>query len=214
MKPILLIGAGGHCKSILDTILRAEAFEIGAIVDQKDVIGKEVLGYQVAYTDENLEALFNKGIHDACMAVGGIGDCTFRKRLYRHMKSIGFKFPIICDPSAIVSPFAQIGEGTFIGKGSIINAGATIGEMAIINTASVIEHDCKVGRFTFLAPRAVLLGGVVVGEESHIGSGAIVRENIRVGSRCMIGMGSVVVRGIQDDAKAYGNPCKEVGLNE
>lgn len=208
MKKILLLGAGGHCKSVIDTLLRCGEFEIIGLVDKPGMLGKEVGSYKVNSTDSEIEALYNKGITKACITVGG--NYRIRKKLYERAKQIGFEFPIICDPSAIVSEFACIEEGAFIGKYSVVNAGATIGIATIINTGVIVEHECQIGAFVSISPAATLLGGVCVGDYTMIGSGSLIREKIKIGENCLIGMGSVVVKDIKSYTKAYGNPCREV----
>lgn len=212
MERIVLLGGGGHCKSMVDTICRQGLFEIAAIVDRPDRIGETVCGYPVRHTDDDLDSLFASGIRLAAVSVGGIGDFSLRERLYLRASRIGFRFPVICDPSAVISPFATIGAGVFIGKLCVVNAGADIQPMAIINTGAIVEHDCRIGAFAFLAPAATLSGNVTIGEHTHIGTGACVIQQVAIGAHTLIGAGSVVVGPIGDHAKAYGNPCREVSV--
>lgn len=210
MERIVLIGGGGHCKSVIDVIIQQGKYEIAAIVDRLEDCGKMVCGYQIAWIDDDLPTLFADGHHLAAITVGGIGDFSLREKLFRMAKGIGFQFPPLIDPSAVVSRFAQIGEGVFIGKNCVVNAEASIGNMAIINTAAVVEHDCMIGEYAFLAPSVTLSGGVTIGEHTHIGTGANVIQNLNIGNHSLIGAGSVVTHSLGNCIKAYGNPCREV----
>ena len=207
---MLLIGGGGHCKSVLDSLLELNEYEEIGIVDKNENVGNSVLGVSVVGCDDDLPTLFKRGFKYAFVTVGSIGNPTLRIKLFNILVKIGFEIPVIIDASAKVSDYARIEKGVFIGKHAIVNAGSIIHEMSIINTGSIIEHDCEIGAFTHIAPGAVLGGEVVVGENSHIGSNTTVKQQIRIGSNSIIGMGSVVLQNIDYHTVAYGNPCREV----
>ncbi len=205
---ILLIGGGGNCKSVLDTILSLNEYEEIGIID-KQRKGK-LFGVPMLGTDDDLPRLREEGWSKAVVSVGSVGDTTLRRRFFSMLSELGFSFPVIIDPTAAVSSNAEIGEGTFIGKKAIVNAGSVIGPVCIINSGAIVEHDCCVGAFSHISVGAVLCGGTVVGSDSHIGAGSTVRQQIRIGSSVMIGAGSVVVKDVPDGAKAFGNPCRVV----
>ena len=207
---ILLIGGGGHCKSVLDSLLELNEYvEIG-IVDKKENVGKTVMGVTVVGCDDDLQALFRYGYRHAFVTIGSIGNPALRIELFDLLGEIGYEIPAIIDNSAKVSKHAIIEEGVFIGKQSIINARALIQRGSIINSGAIVEHDCKIGDFVHIASGAVLGGEVFVGENSHVGSNATVKQQIHIGSNSIIGMGSVVLHDIDSNTMAYGNPCKEV----
>ena len=208
MKKILLIGGGGHCKSVLDTILSLEEYDEVGIIDKE--VKTEVLGIPVIGTDAMLPILRKEGWTDALITVGSVGDTSARRSLYRVLSDLGFAFPVIIDKSAVIADDILIGEGTFVGKRAIVNAGARIGECCIINSGAVIEHDCSVGGFSHVSVGAVMCGHVSVGSDSHIGAGSTIRQQITIGSNVLIGTGSVVVKDIPDGTKAFGNPCRVV----
>ncbi len=206
-KRILLIGGGGHCKSVLDSLITSPNFTDIAIIDTKENLGKEILNRKIIGTDDDLEKLFNEGYQNAFITVGSIGDTQLRRKLFDMVKRIGFNIPSIIDSSAIISENVKIDRGIFIGKNAVINAGAEISEGAIINTGAIIEHDCRVDKFAHIAPGAVLSGDVVIEENVHIGARAVIKQQIRIRSNSIIGMGSVVLNDIPPNSIAYGNPC-------
>ncbi len=206
---LLLIGGGGHCKSVLDTILALEAYSDVAIVDLKDNIGKTVLGVPIIGSDDDLSNLFKTGYKYAFITLGSIGNTRLRRMLYEAIREIGFIIPTVIDPSATVSEHVAISEGVFVGKGAIVNAGSTIEACAIINSGAIIEHDCMVGAFAHVAPGTTLCGDVTVGNDTHIGANTVIRQGLTIGSNVLIGIGSVVVGDIQDHIIAFGNPCRE-----
>ncbi len=208
MSGLLLIGAGGHARSVLDSLSISE-YESIAICDKAENIGHQLYGVPIIGCDNDLERLYASGFTQAVIAVGSVGNPQKRVALYQKLKQIGFTFPVIKDPSAVVSKHGSVGEGTFIAKGAVINAGVSIGRECIINSGAVIDHDCDIGDFVHIAPGCCLSGGVKVGENSHIGTGSAVNQGIHIGSNTIIGVGSVVIKNIADNKVAYGVPCKE-----
>lgn len=209
-KKILLVGGGGHCKSVLDSLLELNEFSKIGIIDIKENMGKEILGVSVIGCDDDLPELFADGYNYAFVTVGSIGNPKLRLKLFNILTDIGFEIPNIIDPSAVVSRHVKMETGIFVGKNAVINAGSTIQKGVIINTGAIIEHDCIVGIFTHIAPGSVLSGEVQTGKNTHIGANCVIKQQIKIGSDTIIGMGSVVIRDIEDNIIAYGNPCKEV----
>lgn len=206
-KKLLLIGGGGHCHSVLSSVLSLNKYEEIGIVDYTDT---SVLGVSVVGQDEDLPVLKKDGWTDAFITVGSVGDTRLRQHLYQMVIDNGFMVPAIIDATAIIAQNAKVAEGCYIGKGVILNSGSYIGKCAIINTGAIIEHDCLIGDFAHISPGTVLCGHVSVGNHSHIGAGSVVRQQIEIGKDVLAGAGSVIVSNIPDCVKAFGNPCKVV----
>ena len=209
IEKIVLIGGGGHCKSVIDSIISAGNFEIAGIIDIEKNVGMSVNGIPIIGTDEDLESLFTEGINNAFITLGSIKPGSIRQKIVNKAAEIGYKFPVIIDKSAIISDFSTIFEGSFIGKGVIINTNAMIGQHCIINSGSIIEHDVNIGGFVHVAPGVTLSGSVIVGNNTHLGTNTTVIQGITIGNDTLIGAGSVVVKDISNGVKAYGNPCRE-----
>lgn len=211
MKKILLVGGGGHCNSVIDTLMSAN-YDFGeiAIIDTRENYGKCVQGVRVIGTDDDLPDLFRQGYKYAFVTVGSVGNPQLRIQLYNMLISIGFEIPIIADKSSIVSRTADIASGVFIGKGVIINAGTAIGACSIINTGAVIEHDCNIGAFVHAAPGCTICGSVQVGNNTHIGANATVIQGVHIGNDVVIGAGSVVIRDVKDECTVVGNPGRVI----
>lgn len=214
MEKIILLGSGGHAKSVADAILQGGEYEVVGFVDNTHAKGSVYCEYRVIGSDDDLETLYNSGIHHAFVCVGYLGKDDIRGKLYKRLKEIGFRLPVIVDPSAILAKDVMIGEGTFIGKGAIVNACVRIGEMAIINSGALIEHDCVVGAFSHVAVGSVLCGEVQIGNSVFIGAGATVIQCVKVGANAFIGIGSVVVRDIPEGCTAVGVPAKVIKKHE
>jgi sugar O-acyltransferase (sialic acid O-acetyltransferase NeuD family) len=208
LPSILGIGAGGHCKVVMEIIRRTGSWKIAGLLDSDaSRIGECVSGITILGDDDLASALFNQGIHTAFIGIGSIGSVLPRRKAYAFLKNLGFELPVLIHPSASVGFDTSIGSGTCIMPGVIVNPGASIGECAIINSGAIIEHDCHIAAFSHISPGAVLGGSVFVGEASHVGIGAVIRQGIHIGKNAVIGAGAVVVKDVPDDTTVTGVPA-------
>lgn len=209
-RNLLLIGGGGHCKSVLDSILTIDHYTKISIIDKKENIGKSLLNIPIIGCDDDLSNLYQEGYNYAFVSLGSVGNPENRVKLFEELETIGFIIPNIIDPTAIVSQHVILTKGIFIGKNVVLNVGTFINNGAIINTAAIIEHDCSIGKFAHIAPGSVLCGEVKIGDCTHIGAKSVVKQQIKIGANTLIGMGSVVLNDVNDKIIAFGNPCQEV----
>lgn len=206
---ILLLGGGGHFRSVLDSLMSLESYDEIGIIDRDTAAS--VPGVHVVGTDDDLPRLREAGWQSAFITVGSVGATGLRRKLFALAKEAGFLMPSIIDRTAIIARGTMIGEGVFVGKRAVVNFGSVIGDGAIVNTGAIVEHDCAVGAFAHISPGAVLCGQVAIGADTHVGAGSVIRQGIRIGGGSLIGAGSVVVKDVPDHVTAYGNPCRVVG---
>lgn len=211
IRKILLIGGGGHCYSVLDSLLQYEYYDEISIVDTAPNIGNKILGIEVIACDSDLPYLKNEGYTDAFITLGSIENPEVRSEIMAYILSLGFNVPNIVDRSSIIAKDCCLGRGIFIGKNSIINTGSIIGDGSIINTSGIIEHGCRVGMFSHISPSAVLCGNVEIGNYVHVGANATIIQGIHIGNNVIIGAGSVVLKDIQNNSKVVGNPGHIIG---
>lgn len=185
MKQLLLIGAGGHCKSCIDVIEQIGEWKIVGIIDRKDSGISEVLGYQVIGCDGDLVEL-RKQYDCAFVTVGQVHSAELKIKLFNQIKFLGFKQPDLVSPLAYVSKHAKIGEGTILMHGAMVNAAAKVGANCIINSKALIEHDAIIENHCHISTGATINGGVVVGEQSFIGSNATTRQNVIIPAQSFI----------------------------
>jgi sugar O-acyltransferase (sialic acid O-acetyltransferase NeuD family) len=170
-KEILLLGAGGHCHSVIDVIEQEGIFSIAGIVDNEKRSGEMILGYPIVGCDDDLVEL-RKKYQYAFISVGQIKSSAIRVKLFKLLKKLEFKIPVIISPLAYVSKYTSLEEGTIVMHHALINANAKVGKNCIINTKSLIEHDCLVEEFCHISTGAILNGGVNVQSNSFVGSNA------------------------------------------
>lgn len=199
MEDIILLGLGGHAKSVVDSIEQGGKYNIVGFLDTEGMQGKQYRDYRVIGTDDEMQGYFNSGIRNAFVTIGFMGYGQVRNRLYDRLKEIGYAVPNIVDRTAAVSENARFADGIFVGKRAVVNGSAQIGNMCIINTGAIVEHDCHIEGFSHLAVGSVLCGEVLVGEQTLIGANATVIQQEKIGKNCIIGAGVVVRKNICDN---------------
>lgn len=188
-----LYGASGHAKVIID-ILNAQGVEITEIFDDFST-ELSLNGIKVSKPNSTNEDI-----------IISIGDNSIRKRI---VENGSFQqFGIAIHPSAIVSPYAEIGEGCVVMQGAIIQSGAKIGRHCIINTGATVDHDCIIEDYVHISPGVNLCGNVHVGSGTQVGVGSSVVPGVRIGNWSLVCAGSVVVSDIPSNCVAAGNFCK------
>ena len=210
-KKLILIGGGGHCKVVISILKKLKIFEIVGIIDNYKV-ESSIEGIKIIGIDNDLKDFFKSGIKNALITVGSIKNNSKRYKLFTLAKNVGYNFPIIVSPYAIVDSSVSIGEGTVIMPGGIINIDSSIGKNCIINTGSIIEHDCKIGDYCHIAPGAHISGSVEIGELSFIGIGSSIIQGVKVGKNVTIGAGSAVIKDVPDNAVVVGNSGKVIKI--
>lgn len=202
MEDIILVGFGGHARSIVDCIERGRKYRIAGFTDIGLV--KEYRGYPCLGGDDVLAQYFEQGVRNAFIAVGYLGEGAVRDRLYKTLKEIGYRLPVITDDSAVIAADATLGEGTFVGKCAVVNAAASVGRMCIVNTGAIVEHEDRIGDFTHISVGTVLCGNVTVGDHCFVGANATVIQGITVGNCCVVGAGSLVHRDVPKNSRVVG----------
>ena len=192
MNKIVLIGGGGHCKSVIDVIEQEGLFEIAGIVDKSELLGSAFLGYPIIGNDDDLATLAKRYKY-ALITVGQIKSSLLRVRLFNLATKAGFTLASIVSPNAYVSKYASIGNGVVIMHHAIVNAKASVGNNCIINSKALIEHDCQIFEHCHISTNATINGGVTVESGSFVGSGVITKELITIGKNNFIKAGSLVI---------------------
>jgi sugar O-acyltransferase (sialic acid O-acetyltransferase NeuD family) len=192
VNPLLLIGCGGHARSLIELIESAADWRIHGLVGFPEQVGSRVLGYPVIGCDADLPAL-RAECSAAVLAIGQLPDPAPRQRLAAELEQLGFQFPVLTSPHAVVSRHAQLGPGATVGHGVIVNAGAVVGAQCILNSRALIEHDVQIGDHCHISTGVLLNGGVRVGSGSFIGSGTMLREGLDLPPLTVIGAGKRVM---------------------
>ncbi len=199
MKKITLFGGGAHAKVLIDCLQQEAQYEVATILDDHPTVSR-ILNYEVQ------KRTYTHSYQDQA-AIISITNGPIRKKIAMDLQC---DFVTTIHPTAIVSPYACLGVGTQILAGAIISTGAHIGNHCIVNTGTVVEHDCLLSDFVHLAPNTSVGGGTKIGPCTQIGIGATVIQNITIGANVIIGAGAVVLTDIPDNCTAVGVPAKPI----
>lgn len=191
-KPLLLIGCGGHARSLIDVVESTSCWHLLGLVGLPEQVGEEVLGYPVLGSDRDLPSLRQQCTH-ALLAVGQIGTQSHRQRLASELERLEFVLPAVISGRSHVSRHAQLGLGTSVGHGAIVNAGASVGNYCILNSNALIEHDAVIGDYSHISTGASVNGGAKIGTGSFIGSGSVLREGLNLPPYTVISAGKRVM---------------------
>ena len=169
MSGILIVGAGGHAKVVLATLLAAGETVEGLLDDRAEAWGSKVLNYPVL---GGLSILEQTSTH----AILAIGNNRVRQVMSERYSSM--KWACAVHPSAVIHPSVTLGAGSVVFAGAVIQPDTHIGKHVIVNTAATVDHDCVLEDYVHVAPGTHLAGQV------HLESGAF------------LGIGSAAVPGI------------------
>lgn len=199
MKKLLVIGSGGHARTILEIALLN--YEVLGIIDvnyqdkEETILGVSVIG--------NLEKLSCYSADETSVFLA-LGDNLEREEVFGKVSELGYKMPALIHPTAIVSESVEIGEGSAICAGTILNPLVKIGRGVIINTGSIVDHESQINDFAHMAPGVNVAGRVGVGKRSFVGIGSSIIDKVTVGKDAIIGAGTVVLKNVPDGAKMVG----------
>jgi UDP-perosamine 4-acetyltransferase len=202
---VLIIGAGGHGKVVLD-ILRAagEVNPVGFIDADASLAGTTVAGVEVIGGPNLLPKLRKKYEY----AIVAIGDNRARRRYASAARDTEFELINAIHPSASVSTSATLGKNVVIAAGAVVCTEAEIADSVIVNTSAVVDHECVIADAAHIAPGALLAGRVRIGEEAFVGLGAKIIQCLTVGDHATVGAGAVAIEDVPPQVTVVGVPAR------
>lgn len=188
-ETLLILGAGGHAQVVADA-----ATQCGITALQ--------------FCDEGKGESLSEKAQNARYIHVAIGDNAQRLQGYRRAQECGLEPLSIIHPSAYISSRAHVGAGVFVGAFCVINPRAFVKDYALINTAAVIEHDCRVGNAAFVAPGAIMCGASELGDRAFLGTHATMIPETRLGADAVAGAGATIVSNFDEKCCVVGTPAR------
>ena len=199
MSGVLVVGAGGHAKVVIATLLAAGQTVAGLLDDQPSRWGSAVLGYPVLGGLEQLEKAGSR-------AILAIGNNRARQTISERYPSVVWVSAV--HPSAVVHSSVRPGAGSVIFAGAVVQPDSSIGRHVIVNTAATVDHDCVLEEYVHLAPGSHLAGQVRLEQGAFLGIGSLAAPGVRVGAWSTVGAGGVVIRDLPPHSVAVGIPAR------
>lgn len=207
--PVIILGAGGHAKVLIDALLASSAVIAGIVDSDLTLTGNTVLGVPVLGGDDVVGAFLPAEIR-LVNGLGSVGLPVKRRQLFERFKDRGYTFATVLHPSAVVASDVLLGEGAQVMAGAVIQPGCRIGINSIVNTRASVDHDGMIGDHVHIAPGVTLSGGVKIGAGSHLGTGTVVIQGIAIGEMSLVGAGSLVLKDVAPGVTVFGVPAKMV----
>lgn len=198
IKPVIIMGAGGHSKVLIEALQLAGREIIGLVAPNVSV-GSECFGVKVIGDDKAL-SLYPPGDIELVNGLGALPDLDTRWELASRIRKKGFVFSQVIHPAAIISKNSEFATGVQAMAGVVVQPGTMVGEDTILNTGVLVDHDCIIGAACHLAPGVILSGNVTIGPHTHIGTGTAIIQGITIGENSVVGAGSVIYRDVPDDS--------------
>jgi sugar O-acyltransferase (sialic acid O-acetyltransferase NeuD family) len=189
-KPrLLIVGAGGHGRSVAEAVLMSGVFDLVGFLDDGvfasggDVWGLPVLGPANAFVDYAMLA---------SQVVVAIGNNALRQKMSAQLQAAGFALARVVHPRAIVSPYAQLGEGVAVMAGAIVGTEAVLGMGVIVNCGAVVDHHAQVHDFGHLGVNASMAGGSILGALAWMQAGSAIGYGVELAAGTVLKPGEAI----------------------
>lgn len=174
---LLIVGAGGHGRSVAEAVLMANHFSLVEFADDGAFArGEAVWDFPVLGPATAFENYASQATH----AVVAIGNNVLRQKLFAQLRAAGFALATVVHPKAIVSPRALLGSGVAVMAGAIVGPEATLGQGAIVNCGAVVDHHAQVHEFGHLGVNACMAGGSVLGALAWLQAGSAIGYGVQI----------------------------------
>jgi sugar O-acyltransferase (sialic acid O-acetyltransferase NeuD family) len=203
---LVIIGAGGHGKVVLDILQVAAEHRIVGFLDADPALaGLEINGVPVLGPINQISRLRQQKIRGAIVA---IGDNRVRVSYAVLLAEHGLELITAIHPAAVIAKSAVIGHNVVVAAGAVVAASANVADSAILNTSCVVDHECELEAGVHICPGALLAGRVRVGAGAFVGLGAKILPCLSIGAGAIVGAGAVVLKDVPPASTAVGVPAR------
>ncbi len=204
-KKLAIYGSGGLGIEMFDIALRInglaqkwnEIVFINDFEEERAFLNTKILHFETIAQSPKL--------YECIVAVG---EPTAREMLYRKLKDVRISLATLLDPTAIISPSSQIGEGTIVCEFSTIHADVVLGENCLVQPYACIGHNISVGKHSVFSSFCAPGGNSVFGNCVYCGMQSSIKEGLTVGDNAIIAMAAAVFCNVPAGAVFVGNPAR------
>ena len=188
MKRLLIVGAGGHGRSVAEAVLAAGKYELVGFVDDAASDLQHV--WDLPVFGATVDLANYREYADA--AIVAIGSNRLREELQQRLYAAGFELATVVHPKAIVSPRAVVGAGCAIMAGAIVGTEAQLDTGVIVNCGAVVDHHCRVEDFGHLGVNAGMAGGAVLGRGAWMQAGSVLGYDVKIEAGVVLAPGTAL----------------------
>ena len=215
MQKVVILGAGGFAREVLDIFMAqntvsAQCKILGFIDENPGHWGMILNGYPVLGSFDWFDAQDKSELRVIC----GVGTPAVRRKLVQKAAALGLRFCNIVHPTAVLTPFVELGEGVVVTAGCIFTNQIKVGNHVHVNLDCTIGHDCIIEDFCTLAPGVHVSGNVHIKTGCDIGTGAVILQGVTIGEWSIVGAGAVVTKDIPANTTSVGVPAKVIKEKE
>ena len=206
MKKIYILGAGGFGQELLQWVK-----DVNAVKPTWEIGG---------FLDDNLNALDNckcdvkvvgtirdwQPKEDEVFALA-LGSPELKRKIVSIMKAKGATFTSVIHPTAMLSEFAEYGEGLIMFPYSKLSCNSTAGDFVTI-LATPVGHDTFIGDYTVISGGCNIVRNVKIGQGVFMAAGVCIAQDVTIGDGAYLGLGSVILKDVAPGAKMFGNPAR------
>lgn len=207
MRPLAIIGIGGHGREALDIVEAVNAekptWDVVGFIDDAAPVGTLAEPHDVPVIG-TVSQLAELDVEYIC----AVGATRTRQRIIDQLPS---------NRSAdLIHPLASIGSHVSHGPGLIMAAGARVthavhlGAHVHINVGATISHDCTLGDFVTVTPGVHVSGAATVGSHVWLGVGSSIIQQVSVGDDVTVGAGAAIISDIPHGATVVGVPGRAI----
>lgn len=207
MKDLVVVGAGGHGRELLDVVAAVNAAEptwrvLGVVDDDPggNLERLERLGVAWLGPVEWLEQ--RPGRYGL-----GIGTSSTRRALASRLESAGAEPVTVVHPGAHIGADCRLADGVVVYQGAVVTTDVHLGRHTHLNVGVAVQHDSVVGDFVQVSPAVAINGDCAVGDDVFLGTGAIVTRGVTIGAAARVGAGSVVLHDVAAGTTVVGAPA-------
>lgn len=187
-RRLVIIGAGGHGRSVAEAVMASGEFQIVGFVDDANPALSQLWGLPMLGRVSQVQDF--RGCAD--VAIVAIGPNEVRRNLCARLLGAGFGLATVIHPRAIVSPSAIIGSGSAIMAGAIVGTEAQLGRGVIVNSGAIVDHHCKVDDFGHLGVNASMAGGAVLGNGAWMQAGSALGYGVNIAAGRVLAPGEAI----------------------
>lgn len=185
---LLIVGAGGHGRSVAEIVAVSDAWRFVGFVD--DTVPRSAPGSAWPVIGATGELAACRSVAE--FAIVAIGNNAVRERLQHQLIDLGFTIASAIHRSAIVAPSARVGIGCAVMAGTVIGTEATLGDGVIVNSGAVVDHHCNVQDYAHLGTNACMAGGSVLGRGAWMQAGSALGYGVQVPAGTVLNVGQTV----------------------